>query len=404
MKILLLLSLTVVFTWTPIARADYAATVLEDKPIAYYRFEDENGTDELADSSGNNKVGWEINNVEFGLDGVAGSKAGEFFGDSSIVTELDFDPSVDGITSWTIETWFYTTGIEEIEDPDNPGEFIEVVRDQQVYISQKDGAGLGRSNILISADRQPGSYIGGGTTNALDPFENDFIAVEEWYHFVAAANGDDDELIFYVNGEPSDLNPQFPGANGIESADGEWVIGSHKNQNGQFFEGLLDEIAFYDHVLSEERIRASRRLIDNWVKQGKKVYGITTGFGALSDIAISAEDTQQLQKNILMSHAAGVGAPLEHDAVRAIMTLRLMDISLGHTSVALETVNHLLILLNSDVIPVVPEKGSVGASGDLVPLAHMALLLIGLGEAVVNGRRKKGRTPCLPLNSLWRSL
>ncbi|MDG2381162.1 MAG: hypothetical protein P8N76_05770 [Pirellulaceae bacterium] len=256
MKNYLLLSMAVVFSCSSIARADYASTVLEDKPFAYYRFEDEDGTDELADSSGNNNVGWEINNVGFGRSGVAGSSAGEFFGDSSIVTELDFDPSVDGLTNWTIETWFYTTGIEEIEDPDDPGEFIEVVRDQQVYISQKDGGGLGRSNLLISANRQPGSYIGGGTTNAVDPNENEFVEVERWYHFVAAANGDDDELLFFVNGEPSELNPQFPGNNGVESADGEWVIGSHKNQGAQFFEGLLDEIAFYDRVLSEERIRA----------------------------------------------------------------------------------------------------------------------------------------------------
>ncbi len=236
--------------------ADYASTVLEDNPFAYYRFEDEVGSDELADSSGNGNIGSEVIGVEFGRPGVAGSQAGEFFGDSSIVTELDFDPSIDGMSSWTIETWFYTTGVEEIEDPDNPGEFIDVVRDQQVYIAQKDGNGLGRSNVLISANRQPGSYIGGATTNALDPAENDFVQVEEWYHFVVAHDGDEENLIFYVNGEPSDLNPQFPGRNGVESATGLWVIGSHKNQAGQFFEGMLDEIAFYEGVLSEDRIQA----------------------------------------------------------------------------------------------------------------------------------------------------
>jgi hypothetical protein len=236
-----------------VAAADYESTVLEDAPLAYYRFEDPIDSEELADSTGNGNIGWEVNNVEFGQPGVAGSNAGQFFGDGSIVTELDFDPSE---TDWTIETWFYTTAVEEIEDPDNPGEFIEVVADQQVYVSQKDGTGVGRSNVLISANRQPGSYIGGATTDALDPFDSDPLLPEAWYHFVLAYEMDDEELFFFVNGESSDLNPQFPGANGVEPADGQWVIGSHKNQGIQFFEGLLDEIAFYDRVLSEDRVKA----------------------------------------------------------------------------------------------------------------------------------------------------
>ncbi|MCA9216461.1 MAG: PEP-CTERM sorting domain-containing protein [Planctomycetales bacterium] len=234
--------------------ADYESTVLEDMPFAYFRFEDAAGASELADSSGNGASGYDITDVEFQQDGIVG-KAGEFLGSSSIVTDIDFDPSADGLNQWTIETWFYTTGVEEIEDPET-GDFIEVVRDQQVYIAQKDGGGLGRSNVLISAQRQPGSFIGGNTTNAFDPATSDFLQPEQWYHFVVAANADEDELYFYVNGEPSELNPQFPGNNGIEPADGEWVIGSHKNQGAQFFEGLLDEIAFYDKILSPERIKA----------------------------------------------------------------------------------------------------------------------------------------------------
>ena len=191
--------------------ADYESVVLEDKPFAYFRFEDPAGAIELADSSGNGNSGLEVNDVEFQREGIVG-KAGEFFGISSIVTDLDFDPSADGLNQWTIESWFYSTGVEEIEDPENPGEFIEVIADQQVYISQKDGDGLGRSNVLISANRQPGSFIGGGTTNAIDPAENDFVQPEQWYHFVVAANADEDELFFYVNGEPSELNPHFPGS------------------------------------------------------------------------------------------------------------------------------------------------------------------------------------------------
>ena len=143
---------------------------------------------------------------------------------------------------------------------------------------------------------------------------------------------------------------------------------------------------------AEEKISASRRLVDKWVKEGKTVYGVTTGFGALSDVAISAKDTRTLQKNILKSHAAGVGDPLDTETVRAMMALRIKDVSRGHAGIRLETVRNLMTLLNNDVCPVVPEKGSVGASGDLVPLAHMALVLIGLGEAMCGKRRVSGRT------------
>jgi len=142
---------------------------------------------------------------------------------------------------------------------------------------------------------------------------------------------------------------------------------------------------------SEKRLRQTRQLIDKWVEDEKTIYGITTGFGALSDVAISKKDTRQLQDNILMSHAAGVGAPLDDQAVRAIMALRIKDLARGHSGVRLETVEHLIALLNWGVSPVVPEKGSVGASGDLAPLAHLALVLVGLGEAFYKGQRMSGR-------------
>lgn len=233
--------------------ADYASTVLSDNPIAYYRFEEASGADTLIDSSGQDRNSLEVNEVEFQQDGIVG-KAAEFSGDlqSSIVLDLDFDPSE---TNFTIESWLYSTGVEEIEDPDT-GDLIEVIQDQQVYIAQKDGDGLGRSDMLISAQRQLGSFIGGATTNAADPDENDPVSVETWYHFVMSYNMDDEELSFYVDGQPSDLNPQFPGANGVESATGEWVIGSHKNQGIQFFTGLLDEIAFYDYQLTDAQVLA----------------------------------------------------------------------------------------------------------------------------------------------------
>jgi histidine ammonia-lyase len=142
---------------------------------------------------------------------------------------------------------------------------------------------------------------------------------------------------------------------------------------------------------SEKKIRQTRKLIEQWVWQGKTIYGITTGFGGLSDVAISKKDTRRLQQNILMSHAAGVGAPLEEETVRAIMALRVKDLARGHSGIRLETIQHLVALLNWGICPVVPEKGSVGASGDLAPLAHLSLVLLGLGEAYFKGQRMAGK-------------
>ncbi|MGA9264613.1 MAG: histidine ammonia-lyase [Desulfobacterales bacterium] len=141
---------------------------------------------------------------------------------------------------------------------------------------------------------------------------------------------------------------------------------------------------------SKIRIREARRLIDRWVAEGRTIYGVTTGFGALSDVAISGKDTRRLQENILMSHAAGVGAPLDEETVRTVMLLRVKDMAQGHSGIRFETVHFLLDLLNSGVCPVVPEKGSVGASGDLAPLAHLSLILLGKGEAFFEGERLSG--------------
>jgi histidine ammonia-lyase len=142
---------------------------------------------------------------------------------------------------------------------------------------------------------------------------------------------------------------------------------------------------------SERRILESRNLVDQWLQEGRMIYGVTTGFGALSDVAISPKDTRQLQENILKSHAAGVGKPLDPEIVRAVMALRIKDLARGHAGIRLETVQLLIRLLNYNICPVIPEKGSVGASGDLAPLAHMALVLLGLGEAFCDGERLSGR-------------
>jgi len=139
-----------------------------------------------------------------------------------------------------------------------------------------------------------------------------------------------------------------------------------------------------------ERIAKSRALVERWVAEERVIYGITTGFGALSDTRISKDQTRELQRNILLSHAAGVGEPLSDEVVRATVAVRLHDISMGYAGVRLETFRQLLDLLNAGICPVVPEKGSVGASGDLAPTSHLCLVLIGEGEAFYKGRRMTG--------------
>ncbi len=141
---------------------------------------------------------------------------------------------------------------------------------------------------------------------------------------------------------------------------------------------------------SEQRIIKSRALVDKWLSEGRAVYGVTTGFGALSDVKIGVEAAALLQKNILLSHSAGVGGELDANTVRAMMALRIKDLARGHSGIRLITVQRLIELLNRGVVPAVPEKGSVGASGDLAPLAHMCLPLIGLGEAFYEGERLSG--------------
>ncbi|MEW6265833.1 MAG: histidine ammonia-lyase [Thermodesulfobacteriota bacterium] len=140
-----------------------------------------------------------------------------------------------------------------------------------------------------------------------------------------------------------------------------------------------------------DRVIRARALVDRWVAEGRPVYGVTTGLGALSEVSISRVDARRLQENMLMSHAAGVGSPLPEEVVRAMMTVRVQDLAQGYSGIRLETLLALIDLLNSGLCPVTPEKGSVGASGDLAPMAHLALVLIGRGEAFHLGERLPGR-------------
>ena len=146
--------------------------------------------------------------------------------------------------------------------------------------------------------------------------------------------------------------------------------------------------------LSEESVSLINRasgLIENWVANNRVVYGVTTGFGDLATVKVDAARTRLLQENLIRSHAVGVGAPLPEDAVRAIMLLRLNGLICGHSGITLETLTQLVNFINLGITPVVPEQGSVGASGDLCPLSHIAAAMLGEGDVFYKG----GRLPAL---------
>jgi histidine ammonia-lyase len=138
------------------------------------------------------------------------------------------------------------------------------------------------------------------------------------------------------------------------------------------------------------RVENTSGLISKWINEKKVIYGITTGIGAMCNIIISGKDARMLQENILKSHAAGIGPSFSEDVVRTIMALRVHDLSMGYSACRVETIRYLLAFLNKGVRPIIPEKGSVGASGDLAPTAHLGLVLIGKGEAVFKGERLSG--------------
>jgi histidine ammonia-lyase len=144
----------------------------------------------------------------------------------------------------------------------------------------------------------------------------------------------------------------------------------------------------YEVELSEEakkRVIKCRAIVDKIVENDQVIYGITTGFGKFSDVTISGEDCKVLQRNLIISHACGFGDGLAKDAVRTAMLLRANALSKGYSGIRLETLNTLIEMLNKGVHPVIPEKGSLGASGDLAPLSHMVLPMLGEGEAEYNG-------------------
>src|SRR3984893_16956865 len=141
---------------------------------------------------------------------------------------------------------------------------------------------------------------------------------------------------------------------------------------------------------AKTRLQVARRLVDRLVAEDRVVYGLTTGVGALKNVRIPPADSRQLQRNLFMSHAVGVGPPLPEELVRAGMLVRVNQFCQGTSGVSPVVAERLLDLLNHDVCPWVPEKGSLGPSGDLAPSAHVGLVLIGEGDVLKNGERRSG--------------
>ena len=140
-----------------------------------------------------------------------------------------------------------------------------------------------------------------------------------------------------------------------------------------------------------EAVEKASALVAEWASGNDVIYGINTGFGDLATVPISRKDRRQLQENLLKSHACGIGEPFDEETVRAIMLLRINTLIRGHSGIRVSTLQRLTDYLNSGIHPVIPSQGSVGSSGDLCPLSHLAITLLGLGEVFHQGRRQPVR-------------
>jgi histidine ammonia-lyase len=142
-------------------------------------------------------------------------------------------------------------------------------------------------------------------------------------------------------------------------------------------------------ILSEEiqsQINASRKVLDDAVLENKIIYGVNTGFGKLSQVKIPQDKISLLQENLILSHAVGVGEPIPDDITILIILLKIISLSKGYSGIRLLVVQRLVDMLNNDYLPIIPSQGSVGASGDLAPLSHMTLPLLGVGEVKLNSK------------------
>jgi histidine ammonia-lyase len=153
---------------------------------------------------------------------------------------------------------------------------------------------------------------------------------------------------------------------------------------------LLHRIAVRNERVSLDaralrRVTAARRQVETWLETDETVYGVTTGFGEFANVRIEPAQIEALQENLILSHAVGAGEPLPSDVVRGMMALRINALLQGHSGVRVETLRRLAAVLNAGIVPVIPSQGSVGASGDLVQLAHLVLALMGRGHVVAAG-------------------
>ncbi len=166
-------------------------------------------------------------------------------------------------------------------------------------------------------------------------------------------------------------------------------------------------VARHDAVVTisekaRKRVEQAREVLEGFVKKNRIIYGVTTGFGALGNVAIPPKDMRQLQVNLIRSHSAGVGKPLSRDVTRALMLLRANTLAKGYSGVRLKTIETLVQMINKGVHPIIPEKGSLGASGDLAPLSHMVLVMIGEGKAkykneVMDGKKAMKKAEISPI-------
>ncbi|MBR6980841.1 MAG: histidine ammonia-lyase [Prevotella sp.] len=170
----------------------------------------------------------------------------------------------------------------------------------------------------------------------------------------------------------------------------------HKISAEHLSQDLIDEIITKGYKLelsddSRARILRCREYLEKKIAEADTpIYGVTTGFGSLCDINIDADQMAELQVNLIMSHACGIGNRLPNEVVKIMLLLKVQSLSYGHSGCKLDTVERLVDFFNNDVYPIVYEQGSVGASGDLVPLAHLSLPLLGLGEVEYQGERMSG--------------
>ncbi len=149
------------------------------------------------------------------------------------------------------------------------------------------------------------------------------------------------------------------------------------------------EVRLSDEAI--KRVKLSRETLQKLLDQGNTIYGVNTGFGELSNVRIPQNRIRRLQTNLIKSHAAGVGEPVDAETTRAAMLLRVNTLAKGYSGIRVETIQTLIEMLNKRVHPIIPSRGSVGASGDLAPLSHMILVLIGEGKAEYNGSIVSGR-------------